>query len=83
MVVTDFMHEQPLALALLLACIAAAYALARPRSRRGAAKSLPSPPGALPLLGHLPQLGKERPWVKLKEWSDVYGASRSLFRSGE
>ena len=43
------------------------------KGQRGGSK-LPSPPGALPFVGHLRLLPKERPWVKLKEWSDQLGA---------
>lgn len=76
MAVDQLLREQPLALALLVAVVVLA-ALKFKSSPAG--KKLPSPPGALPLVGHLHLLPAERPWTKLKEWSDTYGASHRAF----
>ncbi|CAD6582177.1 MAG: hypothetical protein CYPHOPRED_001859 [Cyphobasidiales sp. Tagirdzhanova-0007] len=60
----------------LLACalaVAVFVALLLSRRQRTPGKLLPMPPGRLPIVGHRPALGPERPWLKMKEWADTYG----------
>ena len=42
------------------------------KKRKGGARTLPGPKG-VPVIGNLRQLPKLKPWVQLKEWSEVYG----------
>ena len=65
----------------LLACalaVAVFVALLLSRRQRTPGKLLPMPPGRLPIVGHRPALGPERPWLKMKEWADTYGTLRHL-----
>ena len=60
----------------LLACalaVAALIGLLLSRRQRTPGKTLPMPPGRMPIIGHRRALGPERPWLKMKEWADTYG----------
>ncbi|CAH7688066.1 cytochrome P450 [Phakopsora pachyrhizi] len=47
-------------------------ALLKHNAKKPVGKKLPGPRG-LPLVGNLLQIPKERPWVKMAEWTKIYG----------
>ena len=73
----DFLQRlTPLSVALCLLAVlvnASIFGYYLRAKRLGNFKQLPGPPASSWLGGNLGQLPKEKPWLKLKEWSDVYG----------